>query len=74
MCIRDRASQVANQQFQPQQQALGAVPLLQEIYSFPEEPAFQQSLAQQALKAQRGANNTGMFGSIFGAMAPNIFG
>lgn len=68
------ASQVAQQQFQPQQQALGAVPLLQEIYSFPEEPAFQQSLAQQALDAQRSANNTGMFGSIFGAIAPHIFG
>ena len=66
------AGQVAQQQFQPQQQALGAVPLLQEIYSFPEEPAFQQSLAQQALNAQKSANQSGLFGSIFKAIAPHF--
>jgi len=68
------AGQVAQQQFQPQQQALGAVPLLQEIYSFPEEPAFQQSLAQQALNAQKSANQSGLFGDIFGMIAPKLFG
>ena len=51
-------SQVANQQFLPQQQAMAAVPMMQEIYGFAQEPQFQESLAQQGIAAQRSANNT----------------
>ena len=51
-------SQVANQQFLPQQQAMAAVPMLQEIYGFAQEPAFQESLAQQGIAAQQSANST----------------
>ena len=51
-------SQVANQQFLPQQQAMAAVPMLQEIYGFAQEPQFQESLAQQGIAAQRDANST----------------
>jgi hypothetical protein len=50
--------QVADQQFKPQQQALGSVPMLQEIYGFAQEPQFQQGLAQQGIQAQASANNT----------------
>ena len=59
------AGNVAQQQFAGQQQALGAVPLLQEINSFAEEPAFQRDLAQMGIDAQKSANNTSMFGDIF---------
>lgn len=51
-------SQVANQQFLPQQQAMAAVPMLQEIYGFAQEPQFQESLAQQGIAAQQSANST----------------
>jgi len=68
------SSAVAGQQFAGQQQALGAVPLLQEIYSFAEEPAFQQQLAQMGIDAQGEANDAGLFGDIFKVAAPFIFG
>jgi hypothetical protein len=68
------AQNVAQQQFGGQQSALGAVPLLQEIYSFPEEPAFQRDLAQMGIDAQKSATNTGLFGDIFGMVAPKLFG
>jgi hypothetical protein len=68
------AQNVAQQQFGGQQSALGAVPLLQEIYSFPEEPAFQRDLAQMVIDAQKSATNTGLFGDIFGMVAPKLFG
>lgn len=51
-------SQVANQQFLPQQQAMAAVPVMQEIYGFAQEPQFQESQAKQGIAAQRSANNT----------------
>ena len=50
--------QVADQQFKPQQAALGSVPMLQEIYGFAQEPQFQESLAQQGIAAQSSANDT----------------
>jgi len=59
------AQGVAGQQFAGQQQALGAVPLLQEINSFAEEPRFQQQLAQMGIDAQSDANDAGMWGDIF---------
>lgn len=49
---------VADQQFKPQQQALGSVPMLQQIYGFAQEPQFQQGLAEQGIAAQQSANNT----------------
>ena len=49
---------VADQQFKPQQQALGSVPMLQQVYGFAQEPQFQESLAQQGIAAQQSANNT----------------
>ena len=52
------SSQVAAEQFKPQQQALGSVPMLQQIYGFAQEPQFQQSLAEQGISAQASANNT----------------
>ena len=65
------AGNVAAQQFAPQQQALSAVPAMQQIYGFAEEPAFQQSLAQQGIAAQSSANkyntNTGMFNALIGS-------
>ena len=51
-------SQVAADQFKPQQQALGSVPMLQQIYGFAQEPQFQQGLAEQGISAQQSANNT----------------
>ena len=51
-------SQVAAEQFKPQQQALGSVPMLQQIYGFAQEPQFQQGLAEQGIAAQSSANNT----------------
>ena len=51
-------SQVAAEQFKPQQQALGSVPMLQQIYGFAQEPQFQQGLAEQGISAQQSANNT----------------
>ena len=51
-------SQVAAEQFKPQQQALGSVPMLQQIYGFAQEPQFQQGLAEQGIGAQQSANNT----------------
>ena len=68
------AGNVAQQQFAGQQQALGAVPLLQEINSFAEEPAFQRDLAQMGIDAQKSANNMGLFGDIFKTVSPYIFG
>ena len=67
------AQNVAQQQFGGQQQALGAVPLLQEIFSFAEEPAFQRDLAQMGIDAQGDANNMGLFGDIFKTVSPYIF-
>tara|TARA_R110000751_G_C13793192_1_gene482467 strand:+ start:3088 stop:4137 length:1050 start_codon:yes stop_codon:yes gene_type:complete len=68
------AGNVAQQQFAGQQQALGAVPLLQEINSFAEEPAFQRDLAQMSIDAQGDANDMGLFGDIFKTVSPYIFG
>ena len=65
-------SQVAAQQFAPQQAALAAVPLLQEIYSFPEEPQFQYDLFQKQLASQKSANSSGLFGDIFKAFIPHL--
>ncbi len=67
------AGDVAAQQFAPQQAALAAVPLLQEIYSFPEEPQFQHDLFQKQLEAQKSANSSGLFGDMFSALVPYIF-
>jgi len=66
------AGDVAAQQFAPQQAALAAVPLLQEIYSFPEEPQFQYDLFQKQLASQKSANSSGLFGDIFKAFIPHL--
>ena len=65
------AGNVAAQQFAPQQQALSAVPAMQQIYGFAEEPAFQESLAKQGIAAQASANkyntNAGLFNAAIGS-------
>lgn len=65
---------VAGQQFAGQQAALEAVPLGQEIMSFPEEPQFQESMFQQQLAAQQSANNASTSASMWSALLGGIFG
>ena len=65
---------VAGQQFAGQQAALEAVPLGQEIMSFPEEPQFQESMFQQQLAAQQDANRASTSASMWSALLGGIFG
>lgn len=67
-------SQVADQQFKPYQQALASVPMLQEIYGFAQEPAFQAELAQQGINAQRSANNSNNMWNVLGTVAKTDVG
>lgn len=68
------AGNVAAQQFAPQQAALSAVPIGQEIMSFPEEPQFQWETFQQQLAAQKAANSAQTSAGLFGAIIPHLFG
>ena len=68
------AGNVAAQQFAPQQQALSAVPTMQQIYGFQQEPAFQESIAKQGLAAQISANRYASNAGMFGALAKSGIG
>lgn len=67
-------SQVADQQFNDYQQSLAAVPMLQEIYGFAQEPQFQYDLAQQGINAQRSANTSNNMWQLAGSVAKTDFG
>lgn len=67
-------SQVADQQFNDYQQSLAAVPMLQEIYGFAQEPQFQYDLAKMGINAQRDANNATNMWGIIGDVAQTDFG
>lgn len=68
------AGTTAQQQFAQQQAALEAIPLGQEIMSFPEEPKFQHGLFQEQLAAQQAANQAQAQSSLWSALLGAVLG